>query len=157
VEQFPCRASDSDRSALARLFYLSGRRAVYFAHKSIVHACDASEWVSMHSVCIKRHWLPLAPLQTLFPLPRQPSTPSPRRPLRCYLARRPCCTRRRTRIPARGDDRSRSRRKTRVQISSKHRGRFPLIIASPRAFDLVAKPIDPSLDDSPRPWRAPGG
>lgn len=42
------------------VFYLSKRRAVYFGHKSIVHACDASEWVGMHSVCIKRHWPPLA-------------------------------------------------------------------------------------------------
>lgn len=36
------------------LFYLSKRRAVYFGYKSIVHACDALEWLDMHSVCIKR-------------------------------------------------------------------------------------------------------
>ncbi|KYN35268.1 hypothetical protein ALC56_10443, partial [Trachymyrmex septentrionalis] len=39
---------------------LNERRTVYFGYKSIVHACDASEWVGMHSVCIKRHWPPLA-------------------------------------------------------------------------------------------------
>ncbi|KYN18170.1 E3 ubiquitin-protein ligase mib1 [Trachymyrmex cornetzi] len=39
---------------------LNERRAVYFGYKSIVHACDVSEWVGMHSVCIKRHWPPLA-------------------------------------------------------------------------------------------------
>lgn len=59
------------------VFYLSKRRAVYFGHKSIVHACDASEWVGMHSVCIKRHWPPLARPKLHFhsrnslPLPHQ--------------------------------------------------------------------------------------
>lgn len=66
------------RSVLRGVFYLSKRRAVYFGHKSIVHACDASEWVGMHSVCIKRHWPPLARPKphfhspaTAFPSPHQ--------------------------------------------------------------------------------------
>lgn len=54
------RGRPSGSLGVMGVFYLSKRRAVYFGHKSIVHACDASEWVGMHSVCIKRHWPPLA-------------------------------------------------------------------------------------------------
>ena len=38
------------------VFYLSKRRTLYFGDKSIVHICDASKWVGIHSVCIKRFW-----------------------------------------------------------------------------------------------------
>lgn len=50
------------------------RRVVYFGYKSIVHACDASEWLDMHSVCIKRsrrRALGRESPQTLFPPPAQ--------------------------------------------------------------------------------------
>lgn len=47
-------------SSHGELFYLSKRRVVYFGYKSIVHACDASKWPDMHSVCIKRSMAALA-------------------------------------------------------------------------------------------------
>lgn len=75
-------------SMLWEIFYLSKRRAVYFDHKSIVHACDASEWVGMHSVCIKRHWPPLARPKPHFHSRNNPSPPTPI--LSAVPARRPC-------------------------------------------------------------------
>lgn len=77
----PAYKRSSSSLGVMGIFYLSERRAVYFGHKSIVHACDASEWVGMHSVCIKRHWPPLAS-QTPFPLLQQPS-PAATNPFRC--------------------------------------------------------------------------
>lgn len=72
------------------VFYLSKRQAVYFGHKSIVHACDASEWGwDMHSVCIKRHWPPLARVPSpisILAVAHPPSAPI----YQSFLARRPC-------------------------------------------------------------------
>ena len=58
--------------------FLFGRKGgvVYFGYKSIVHACDASQWLDMHSVCIKRSRRRAREPQTLFPRPaRSPPTP----------------------------------------------------------------------------------
>lgn len=73
-----------------RIFYLSKRRVVYFGCKSIVHACYASEWLDVHSVCIKRSRAALARPKPHFhsrgtPLPLTSAPLLPFRSLSCLV------------------------------------------------------------------------
>lgn len=79
-------------------FYLSKRRTLYFGYKSIVHVCDASKWVGMHSVCIKRFWpspVPHTRLSSLQPPHHHPITPLAVNPIPvchpCYMYQVSCC------------------------------------------------------------------